>query len=204
MLIDTLVYNYFEDNPQKKCIGYVNYLLTLKSIFNYIKNQDENQSYSYALGSNQQIINDDQGLFIKKAKKAYSKIEELDEDDDINQILQDLLGNDFPVNNKDIEKTAKKVSTEEVIEDKYKVDIRYNIKLDCDVEQNGFRTFKLRNTNHQKRWLRKNKTLRFYLDVSSIPEYVKNNMKVYWKVRNVGSEAIKRNMIRGQIKRGSM
>lgn len=202
LLIDTLVYNYFEENPQKKFIGYDDYLLTLKFIFNYLQNQDENQSYWYALGSNQRITNDDNGLFIKKAKKAYSKIEELDENDDINQILQDLLGKDFPVHDMNLDKTKSTIYTEEFIEDKYKIDIRYNIKLDCDVEQNGFRTFKLRNINREKRWLRKNKTLHFYLDVSSIPQYVKDNIKVYWKVRNVGREAIKRNMIRGQINRG--
>ncbi|MBA1435195.1 SMODS domain-containing nucleotidyltransferase, partial [Bombilactobacillus bombi] len=115
LLIDTLVYNYFEENQQKKFIGYVDYLLTLKSIFNYLQNQDENQSYWYALGSNQQIINNDKGLFIKKAKKAYSKIEELDENDDVNQILQDLLGNNFPVHNKNLGKTISKFSTEEFI-----------------------------------------------------------------------------------------
>lgn len=196
LLIDTLVYNYFEENPQKKFIGYDDYLLTLKFIFNYLQNQDEDQSYWYALGSNQHITNDDNGLFIKKAKKAYSKIEELDENDDINQILQDLLGKDFPVHDMNLDKTKSTIYTEEFIEDKYKIDIRYNIKLDCDVEQNGFRTFKLRNINREKRWLRKNKTLNFYLDVSSIPQYVKDNIKVYWKVRNVGREAIKRNMIR--------
>lgn len=134
LLIDTLVYNYFEENPQKKFIGYDDYLLTLKFIFNYLQNQDENQSYWYALGSNQRITNDDNGLFIKKAKKAYSKIEELDENDDINQILQDLLGKDFPVHDMNLDKTKSTIYTEEFIEDKYKIDIRYNIKLDCDVE----------------------------------------------------------------------
>lgn len=43
--------------------------------------------------------------------------------------------------------------------------------------------------------LRKNKQLDFFISKTDCPE----PYKVYWKVRNVGPEAIRRNMIRGNI-----
>ena len=43
--------------------------------------------------------------------------------------------------------------------------------------------------------LRKNKKLDFYIVDTDCPK----PYDVYWKVRNVGLEAIKRNMVRGNI-----
>lgn len=50
------------------------------------------------------------------------------------------------------------------------------------------------------------RTLRFYIEKNEFKERHKDiplPFDIYWKVRNRGEEAIKRNCIRGQIKKGT-
>jgi hypothetical protein len=90
-------------------------------------------------------------------------------------------------------------NTEEFIEDKYNVDIRYDLSIDCEVTQAGFRTDNLLSILANKIRLLPNKELKFQI----IRNDVKGDFEIYWKVLNRGDEAQKRNMIRGQIVKGS-
>ena len=74
LLIDTLTNNFFTENEEYKNVNYENYLELIKNIFKFLKNEDATKSYWLAIGSNQQIYNDDNGKFVKKAEKAYNKL----------------------------------------------------------------------------------------------------------------------------------
>ena len=97
LLIDTLTYDFFEDNDFFVGDSSKNYLEILKDLFAFLKNQDKNRSYWYAMGSNQCVYNSDNGKFVGKAKKAYNKIKNLTiESEEANKILRQVLGNAFP------------------------------------------------------------------------------------------------------------
>lgn len=85
-------------------------------------------------------------------------------------------------------------STEEYIQDKYEVDICYSAKIDCNVEANGFRPKLLSNILKCREWLPHSRNLTFYCETDTPTPY-----KVLWKVRNVGDEAERRQMTRGEI-----
>lgn len=69
LLIDTMAYNFLKDWEYKK-ESFLYYDLMSRDFFEYLKNQNENQSYWYALGSNQLIYM--KGKFEYKAKLAYN------------------------------------------------------------------------------------------------------------------------------------
>ena len=156
------------------------------------------------------------GKFVGKAKQAYEKIEDETEDsEELYDALQDIFGKSFPVpediaENWAFEKSAlfgKEVrQTEEFIEDKFEVDIRYRLKIDCIVKQDGFRNKLLRNILRDKLPLKANKSLEFFITENEFDSLSKDdedslNYGVYWKVRNRGQEAMRRDCIRGQIDR---
>ena len=86
---------------------------------------------------------------------------------------------------------------EERIEEKFTVSINpdYAFQIDCLVTQKGFRDNLLSAILRNKSWLMPERKLNFFIKTPPlVPSY-----DVYWKVRNVGSEAIKRKQVRGQI-----
>ena len=86
--------------------------------------------------------------------------------------------------------------SEEFIEEKFSVDIRYDVDIDCNVTQAGWRPFLLRTfLGEGSTHLRKNKKLDFFIEDTDCPK----PYDVYWKIRNVGAEAIRRDMVRGNI-----
>ena len=87
-------------------------------------------------------------------------------------------------------------STEKFIEELAQVDIRYSLQIDCNVTQDGWRPFLLRTfLRTHGGFLRHNKHLDFNITKTNCPP----PYQIWWKVRNVGAEAVKRNMIRGAI-----
>lgn len=203
LLIDTLTHNFFNENEEYKKMNYADYLELMKNVFKFLKNEDATKSYWLAIGSNQQIYNDDNGKFVKKAERAYNKlVNKKEEDDDINEVLREIFGREFPKKQKEtknlFEETIQYKDTEEFIEDKYIVDIQYNLELDCTVTQDGYRPAKLTEMLRERVFLKPRKQLQFY--IKNINEF--ENLKPYnicWKVKNEGEVAKKRNMIRGQI-----
>lgn len=215
LLIDTLVYNFFQTYPAYKESTFDNYLALLNDLFCYLKNRNAKQSYWYALGSNQKVYNK-KGTFVAKASVVYENIKNLTvECEDLYDILQEIFGKDFPVPENIQETAAVKKSlfaqkarqTEEFIENKFLVDIRYSLKIDCKVKQDGFREKLLRTMIRDKTPLKPQKSLEFFIvenefddlttDSDDPHEYLQ--YEVYWKVLNRGVEAINRDQIRGQI-----
>lgn len=207
LLIDTLTYNFLKSEDDYRNIGFSDYFKMTKALFNYLKGLDKNQSYWFALGSNQHVYNCDSGKFVTKAEKAYKKIKDLDEDDDdVNKELRSIFGNKFPKKQTQTDEAFASLnsrqggySTEEFIEDFFPVDIRYDLEIDCDIKEKGrFLTIlsKLLNSN---RYLRVEKQLKFYISNTDI-DFSTGEYSIYWKVKNNGPIAKSRHMERGQIK----
>lgn len=220
LLIDTLVYNFLKDSDYEKykSSSFESYLPLFIDLFGYLKDKKKEQKYWLALGSNQQVYNKG-GAFVSRAKKAYEKLKDLTEDSDgLYDALQDVFGKDFPIpetvsETYSIQKSLELGSvrdTEEFVEDKFTVDIRYQLKIDCFVDAPGFQRMTLRGMLAKYDRLKPKRKLTFYivenefddlLERANDPNY--GRYTVYWKVLNRGPEAIRRNMIRGQIRIGS-
>ncbi|MBC1237170.1 CBASS cGAMP synthase [Nostoc sp. 2RC] len=121
------------------------------------------------------------GSFIQSAEKA---LDDKTNQADACKAWQNHFGKDrFPFD------------SEEFIDNYFRVDIRYKLKIDCLVSQTGFRTHSLREMISRKLSLLPKKKLQFSIVECNVPK----PFEVKWKVRNVGEEAIRRNQIRGQI-----
>lgn len=205
LLIDTLSYNFLNKYTTYKNATYENYLDMIKDLFNYLKDQNKDQVYWYALGSNQQIYNTTQGKFVSKAKKAYNKVKDLEESSkNLNKELRKLFGGKFP---KVVTTESKAynenrgytfVDREQFISDLFQVDIKYDLNLDCTVTQDGYRPDSLRRMLERYIPLNPNKQLKFEI-IGSHAEL--EGADIYWKIRNVGEIAERKNMLRGEIVR---
>lgn len=93
--------------------------------------------------------------------------------------------------------------TEEFIENIMPVKEKHFIKLDCKVKEFEVKkdkiiikqVIKLSTLNNLGRRVPLKRKLEFYLDINKVPY----PFEVYWKVKNNGYEALKRNCIRGDI-----
>lgn len=201
LLIDTLVNNFLEKKTEYKNCGYEDYLNLVKDVFEFLKNEDKDQSYWFAIGSNQKIYNDDGGKFVNKARKTYNKIKDLNENSkNLNKELRSLFGKEFPKAEQEEEEKEKYdyKNTEQFIEEQYPVDIILNLTLNCIVTQDGFRPTNLRYMINNHVFLKRNKKLEFYIEnEDEIKSYGVD--KILWKVKNEGDIAKQRNEIRGQI-----
>ena len=201
LLIDTLVYNFLNSTKYYDNKSYFHYDELSKDFFKYLSERPE-QEYYNALGSNQRVAV--KKKFQEKAKKAYDlclKAIEAKEYADANNKWKRIYGRPFPAAPKMATEALSMVvkpnweNTEEFIEDKFPVDIREYLEIDCEVSQNGFRDFFLRHGLANKIQLKPKKKLRFYIVKCLVPE----PYNIYWKVLNRGEEAKNRNDIRGQI-----
>lgn len=207
LLIDTLVHNFFVANPDWNETSYEDYIDLLIDVFYYLKEQNKEQAYWYALGSNQKIYNSNGGKFVAKAKKAYKKLVDASDSEELENACKELFGKRFKdniVENKSAiaeNSLIMKYSAdyfEEFIEDLFPVEIKYDISIDCEVKQTGWRPAMLSQMLRDKVWLRPDKQLKFKLNYCN----VRAPYEIYWKVRNRGEEAVRRNQIRGNIVKG--
>lgn len=204
ILIDSLVYNHFNENDFYANFTKDDYLDIFKNLLAYLSKQDKNKEFWVALGSKQHVYNSCGGIFVLKADESLKKIENAQKNgDDLDEVLRELLGADYPVERKIVEKAMEEISsfskTEQFIQNLFPVDIRYNLSLDCIVSENGFKdellSKLLQRDLPKKIWLRHNKKLKFFIKEKDCPK----PYDIYWKVRNVGTEAERRNCVRGQI-----
>lgn len=193
LLIDTLIKDFLGNNPEYKWKSKSDYYELLKSVFKYLSDQDENRKQWNAMGSNQ-IIENKNFNFIKKGKKAYNK---LSNSTDESSTLRELFGSRFPISEQSANEYGYS-NDEQFIEEIFPVYIMYSLKIDCEITQNGFRTGLLSEFIKKKFMIKQNRKLKFMIVENNIPK----PYDIYWKVRNVGYEAIRRNCIRGQIKKG--
>ena len=202
LLIDTLAYNFLKSTNYYDDKSYLYYDLLSRDFFKYLSELPD-QDYYLALGSNQRVAV--KKKFQKKAKKAYDlclKAIDAENQSCVNDKWKKIYGRPFPA--RKIEMAMESLSrsypqswknTEEFIEDKFPIDIREYLKIDCEVKQNGFRKFFLREILKRRIPLKSRKDLLFEIKEISVHQ----PYEIYWKVLNRGEEAKQRDCIRGQI-----
>lgn len=201
LLIDTLAHNFLKSTSDYDKRSYVYYDWMSRDFFKYLS-ELKHQDYYAALGSGQRVKV--KKKFQKKASKAYDlclKAIEAEGTDTQNAKWKKVYGRPFPAQKAEVAKAfigdsnhhAK--NTEEFFEDKFPLDIRYDIHIECEVEQKGFRPYFLTERLQLRLRLQKQRSLRFFIDDHNID----GDFTLYWKVLNRGTEAIKRDCIRGQI-----
>lgn len=205
LLIDSLAYNFLKSTNNYDEKSFNSYGLMSRDFFKYLSEQP-NQEYYAALGSGQRVKV--KKKFQQKAKKAYElclmAINEGDSDS-AHDKWKKIYGRPFPAKSIVLGEALfnrleqKWSDTEQFIEDYHPIDIRYDIKLECEVSQNGFRENYLTKMLARGIPLLANKKLLFSISFNNVPE----PYSIKWKVLNRGLEAQKRNCIRGQIFSGN-
>jgi hypothetical protein len=204
LLIDTLAHNFLiqtsaYDKTSFSCCGEM-----VRDFFGYLSELPD-QDYYAALGSAQRVKV--KKRFQRKAKKAFELCADAVASEGqagVHKKWKKVFGRPFPTPAALVEKVEHAFitldghsarDTEEFIEDKFRIDIRYNLRIDCEVSQQGFRPFRLLATLAQRRLLLTKHKLEFEIIESDIPE----GCRIFWKVLNRGPEAIRRDQVRGQI-----
>lgn len=196
LLIDTLVYRFFNTTSDYGNVGVGAYDGMVRDFFAFLADQ-EDQDFYKALGSGQRI--GVHGRFQPRARTAYNRCVEAIEQEgrtSANRTWRDVFGRKVPLATSADKKAA---TTEEFIEDRFPVDIRYHLSIDCIVEQKGFQRRHLREMLNRCMLLPVRKSLDFVIDECDVP----GAYDVWWKVLNRGPEAERRNMIRGQLIRSN-
>jgi hypothetical protein len=201
LLIDTLCYNFLEATTDYDMKSFLYYDYLSRDLFAYLAGLPLQDRYN-APGSGQHVKV--KKPFQRKAKKAYRlciEAIEAEEQKGVNDRWKKIYGRAFPASTETIKKSvaihtvATWDDTEEFIEDRYPVDIRYTLRIDCDVKQNGFREHRLSDMIAKAIPLLAKKTLEFEIIYTDVPD----EYSIEWKVLNRGEEAHRRNKIRGQI-----
>jgi hypothetical protein len=203
LLIDTLAYNFLESTDEYDTKSYLYYDYMCRDFFKFLADQPKQSEYA-ALGSRQRVRV--KKRFERKAQKAYElclKAIEASGQKNERQKWRDVFGNAYPAPAKSAAGEAAAFShvfrnTEEFVEDRFRIDIRYELRINCEVTQDGFRPGLLRDLLERHGVLLPKKSLRFFIaDATDLPD----DVEFYWKVLNRGEEAERRDMIRGQIVR---
>jgi hypothetical protein len=199
LLVDTLAYNFLQTTSEYNEISYLYCDWLARDFFQYLSDLPA-QDYYAAPGSGQRVSV--KKPFQKKAKKAYDLcVEAIDADgtSGVNDKWRKVFGRAFPAAVPVVSSAAKTTAswrnTEEFIEDRYPVDIRYSLTIDCEVKQGGFREHFLRDMLARHIPLLAKKRLVFRVVDTNVP----GSYSIEWKVLNRGEEARRRDMIRGQI-----
>lgn len=198
MLIDTLVYNFFGQHKEFNSATYSSYDKLMATFFAYLGGLDH-QDYWAAPGSGQRVHS--KGKFQTKAKKAATKCQEAVDEASMtkkSKLWQDVFGRSFPLHQVQLEKAMasdsiniEHVPGEQFIEDMYPVDVSYDLAIDCEVKAVGL----LKRMLAGAQLISRGRDLRFHIEACDVP----HPYDVMWKVRNVGAEAQRRKMLRGQI-----
>ncbi|MCW1927883.1 nucleotide-binding domain-containing protein, partial [Bhargavaea beijingensis] len=115
------------------------------------------------------------------------------------EVARESTSKSFALPSKNIEDNLDYRETEEFIEYLFPIEIKYGVRLDCKVDQNGWRVAYLSDILRKGDKLRTKKKLDFYAETDTPKPY-----EVYWKVKNKGVIAKKRNEVRGQIIKGAL
>lgn len=197
LLIDTLAYNFLKSRTDYDNRSAAFYDWMCRDFFLYLS-EEPNQDYYLALGSNQRV--NVKSKFQRKAKKTYDLCCDAiaaGENDSANKKWKKVFGRPFPSATKAEARSIAKAfkDTEQFIEDLYPLDVRFNLKIECEVSQDGFRVDLLRTMLSRKLKLSPKKQLNFYVDEIDVP----GEFTLKWKVLNRGAEAERRDCIRGDI-----
>lgn len=194
LLLDTLVYNFLKERPELDFSSYGSFDTLSRDFLKYLKDQPKQDHYQ-ALGSNQDVKV--KHKFQSKAAKSYQKtVDACNETDETsrNKLWRDVYGKDYPKGENNVRESLSYTDKEEFIEDQYPVDIKYNLKLDCEIARNGFREKLLSELLASGKRIGRVRSLDFTFSTDTPQPYI-----VKWKARNVGQEAKRRNCLRGEI-----
>lgn len=201
MLIDTLCYQFLKATTDYVDKSYSAYGEMTRDFFVYLVEIDEDKEQWRAPGSGSIVSKS--GRFHPKAKKALRRLQEaLDDCEIAHERWSTVFGEHFPVYFEQEKQQAitegRVKNTEQFIGQKFSLDIQYNLRIDCSVKDEGDR---LRNLMSRVMTYRipKESELTFWVAETDVPP----PYKIYWKVKNVGPEAITRDMIRGDIRMDS-
>lgn len=201
LLIDTLAYNFLKSTSEYDAKSFIYYDEINRDFFKYLSELPKQDRYD-APGSKQHVKV--KKAFQRKATKAHNlclKAIEAESTKSVNDNWKRVFGRPFPANTELEEEMALENAentwdnTEQFIEDRYPVDIRYTLRIDCNVKQKGFLEHRLSVMLSKKVPLLARKSLEFVILKIDVP----GNYSIEWKVLNRGDEAQRRNKIRGQI-----
>lgn len=199
LLIDTLTHRFLSNHAEYDFVGTSEFDVLCRDFFEFLMNEKDHDHYQ-ALGSGQDVKV--KSPFAKKAKIAYEKANSAIKEEDEkkrNNIWREVFGNQFPCISETVSEcrdfSANMFSDhEEFIEDKYLVDIRYDLKVDCVITRNGFREALLSALLAKGSRISRVRSLDFTFHTNAPEPY-----EVKWKARNVGVEAERRDCLRGEI-----
>lgn len=201
LLADTLAHNFLKQTSDYDTVSYGSFDCMARDFFGYLKDQPV-QDYYAALGSGQRVAV--KKKFQRKAGKAFDLCEAaIGASGEVGEYRKwrKVFGRAYPSPEITVAKAFiaeagyQAKDTEEFIEDRWPVDIRYHLRIDCRVSQAGFQPDWLRNILRKQWPLRPKKSLEFTVTETHVPE----GAIYYWKVLNRGTEAIRLDRIRGQI-----
>ncbi len=203
LLIDTLAYNFLESTAEYDDKSYSYYDWLSRDFFKHLMELPPDQERYHAPGSRQHVKV--KKRFQRKAKRAHELCNEAiaaEKEKGVNEKWKRVYGRPFPAAPDQVkESTVANMSarswrdTEQFIEDKYPVDIRYDLTIECTVIQDGFRPQSLLEMIRDKVMLKPSKRLHFFVAAITVP----GEFDLMWKVLNRGPAAEARNCIRGQI-----
>lgn len=196
LLIDTLTYNFCSQHAGIEKLTYRDYPALMVSLFTHLGGLPD-QDYWLAPGSNQRVRC--KAKFQAKARKAAARCQEAVDATSENarsRLWKKVFGRQFPQPEaRRLEESAAIPKTEAFIEDKFPVDIRYSLELDCEVTEKGNLREMLRGLISSKRKVPTGRGLRFYVSACDVP----GDYAIFWKVRNRGEEAERSGRLRGEI-----
>ncbi|WP_262010942.1 SMODS domain-containing nucleotidyltransferase [Acinetobacter baumannii] len=204
LLIDTLAYNFMKSTTEYDDKSYLYYDLLSRDFFKFLADQPDRDHYQ-ALGSNQDVKV--KSKFQEAAQDAYELcLEAIPLGSDIKAYSKwrMIYGRNFPKAPNQQASMSIRIEdiryehTEQFIEDQYPIDIRYKLKIESRVFQDGQFVEFLRGFKRRNKKLNHGRRLSFYIDENTTPTNLQN-YSVKWKVLNRGEEAKRRNCIRGQI-----
>lgn len=186
-LIDTLAYHFFAENPAWKTAVLDDYSKLVVAVFEYLVAQDDTGVW-YAPGSNDPVTA--KGKFTPRAKKALEKLRQALEEDGLlarSKKWRSVFGRKFDLVEEPYRDDLRKVAArkgvhEQFIEDKFPVNIAFDLKVDYEVTENKIRLWEFAKIPRRYRNLPIGRGLRFYIAETNVPE----PFDVYWKVRNHG------------------
>lgn len=204
LLMDTLVYNFLNANTDYRTAGLYQFDAVVRDFFAFLQNQPKQECYE-ALGSKQHVYV--KHPFRTKARYACSlakaAIAEKDERKR-HDIWRSVFGNAFPKGESVSVLESKCFSVsyqdpEQFIEDMYPINITEELIINCKITANGFQPAYLRDMLSRFKRINTIRSLDFFIEKTT----VEKPYEVFWKVRNVGDEAIQRNCLRGIIQRSN-
>lgn len=198
MLIDTLCYQFLNSTADYDTKSYAAYGEMTRDFFAYLVDIDEDKEQWRAPGSGSIVTKS--GNFHPKAKKALRRLQEaLDDAEVAHERWSTVFGEHFPEYVEQERKQAiaenRVKNGEEFIGQKFRLDIQYTLRIDCSVKNEGDRLRNLMSRVIAYRIPRQRELTFWVSEIDVPPPY-----KIYWKVKNVGPQAIERDMIRGQIR----